>query len=346
MPKRSSTKLLRWVALGSRILAACGMLALAGCPLLLGDDFRLDEPQREPEPEPNDMTAPSVVSVTPGDGFQGVAPDVVVVVTFSEPMNRAAVEAAYASTDLPADGVTFSWSERDTVLRITPNAPLSVATGTDPDQVAPSSYTFELTETAEDVSGNALAPESVTFSVIREITQILESVRDRALTGTWRGDGIYGVADCEEVDTTVCMGDSISTGEPQYKGFVTFDLDPLASNDIGVSLARLGLAVSLIVGDPFLDLGTLTLEHVSFAGIGEDAFSAPASSVIGQVTTEANIGDVLSVDVLAAVNADIGTRSRSQFRFAFDTSSDVDGAADVVMIDWSSLALTLTYRVP
>ena len=182
-------------------------------------------------------TPPTVIDVTPGDGSRGVAPDVAIIVTFSERMDTTSVERAYSSTDLPPDRVTFSWSDGDTVLSILPDAPLTVATGIDPDQVTAASYQIEITASARDLSGNELPPERVQFSVMREIAQKLPSVRQRNLTGTWRGDGVYGVIDCEEIDTTVCVGDSI-TAEATYKGFITFDLSALPASGVSVSAAR------------------------------------------------------------------------------------------------------------
>jgi hypothetical protein len=325
-----------------RVFAATfSALFLAGCPQLLEDDFEL----ARPGPDPNDMTPPTVVSVTPGDGFAGVPPDAVIVVTFSEPMDRESVENAYTSPDLPRSAVTFSWSENDTVLTIRPQAPLSVASGSDPDEVAAATYELELTSGAHDVSGNALVREHVEFSVIREITQTLDGVQQRSLTGNWRSDGVYGVSDCEESSTAVCIGDSPMAGTPAYRGFATFDLSELGE-DIGVSAARLSVDVSEIVGDPFLDLGALAVDHVDFDEIGDAAFAATALSLVGTMASSADVGDTLGVDVVGPVNADVGERRRSQFRFSFSSETDADSVADVVICDWTSLELTVTYRTP
>jgi hypothetical protein len=324
-------------------VAACAVF-VTGCPQLLDDDFRMAG--TEPAPDPNDVTAPTVVDVTPGDGFSGVPPDVVITVTFSEAMDRGSVESAYTSPDLPASAVRFSWSESDTVLRITPEAPLRVASGDDPDDVEPAAYEFELTSAARDVSGNALVPKHVEFSVIREITRALRGVQQRRLTGSWRSDGIYGVLDCEEGQTTICVGDSLSAASTTYKGFVSFDLNALGGDAGGVSVARLSLDVSNMFGDPFPDLGSLTVEHVEYEEIGADAFAAEPLSVVGIMASSGEIGDTLGVDVVVPVNADLGQRRMSQFRFAFSSATDDDGVADVIISDWGTLSLTLTYLTP
>lgn len=325
-----------------RAVAASALaLLLAGCPQLLDDDFRMGGSQ----PDPNDRTAPTVVNVTPGDGFSGVPPDVVIAITFSEAMDRGSVESAYTSPDLPRSAVGFLWSEGDSVLHITPEAPLTVASGDDPDQVEPVTYELGLTSDAHDVSGNALVPEHVEFSVIREITQTLGGVQERSLTGNWRSDGVYGVLDCEEARTTVCVGDSLSDPATTYKGLVTFDLNELGGAG-GISAARLSLDVSNMFGDPFADLGSLTVEHVAYAQISLAAFASAPLSVVGTMASSGEIGDRLGVDAVVAVNADLGERRRSQFRFAFSSPTDDDGAADIIISDWSTLSLTLTYRTP
>jgi hypothetical protein len=87
-------------------------------------------------------------------------------VQFSESMNPASVIAAYESTSLPANSVTFSWKtatsgqafgQPNSILVITPNAALTVG----------STYSFTLGTGAKDISGNPLAAaKTFRFNVI------------------------------------------------------------------------------------------------------------------------------------------------------------------------------------
>ena len=97
-----------------------------------------------------DSTPPAVASVSPGDGQVGVARTTGVSVTFSEPMDKSATEAAFALVRR-SDGAqvagTSSWSENTLTFR--PAAPLEQATD----------YAAKVGVGARDAAGNALAVE-------------------------------------------------------------------------------------------------------------------------------------------------------------------------------------------
>ena len=119
--------------------------------------------------------APSVVSVSPSNGASGVAANAVITLTFSEPMDKSAVEGAYSSSTLPRGSVSFSWSGGDTVLQITPNQPLARATGSSPTTAA-RVYAFELGTAAVDLEGEALPRFSTSFTTLRELTQLARHI--------------------------------------------------------------------------------------------------------------------------------------------------------------------------
>jgi hypothetical protein len=334
-----------------------GALFTCACPQLLDDDF--GESDGELGQGGGAGHGPSsgglgggagdglhVLGTVPEDGAVGVLPDTAFVITFSAPMKRSSVVAAYRSGDVPASGASFSWSEDDSVLRIQPERALRAESGADPAGVAALEYSFEISSLAEDQTGRRLAATHVSFNVARSITQTLTAVRDRDLTGNWRGDGVYGVADCERVDTSICVGDSISTGEPTYKGFMTFDLRDLPANLVAITAADLGWVVSGMFGTPFDDLGTLRIEPVSFEVIGDAAFSGNNVAEPANMSAQGGIGASASASVLPAVSADWASDNESQFRLAFATGSDQDGVADLFQCEWSTARLQVSYWLP
>jgi hypothetical protein len=364
-------------AIGQRLVALQVACSLCGCPQRLDDDFQvgvsateapdplaalevsapqggnpdvgeddpLDPASGTGQPPAQDARA-TLVSSVPEDGASGVLPDANLVLTFSAPMNRAAVEAAYTSSDLPASEVSFAWSDADRVLHIQPNAALRSSAGSDAAAVEAVSYAIDIGSGARDAAGNALVPRRISFSTARAIRQRLHAVTDRDLTGNWRTDSSYGLADCEREDTTVCVGDSPATGEPAYRGFITFDLRQAPASLIEITAAEVSCSIALVYGTPFTSLGALHVDHVEFDAIGDEAFSLAAFPERQSRTTPMNIDDVLAVDALAAVRSDWSVRDYNQYRLAFATGSDGDGSADQLGCDWSTVALALTYWLP
>jgi hypothetical protein len=259
-------------------------------------------------------------------------------------MNRASVEAAYGSSDLPASEVSFTWSAADTVLHIRPYSALRSSSGSDPADVPAVRYALGIGAGAQDAQGHALQPKQLSFSIARSITRVLHVVENRDLTGNWRSDSVYGLADCERIDTTVCMGDS-PAGDAVYHGFMTFDLSSVPAQLIEVSAAQLSWTATTIYGSPFA-LGTLEVDHVVFDALGDAAFAAQALPEHESLTGPVPAGSVLTVDERAAVRADWGVRARSQYRLAFATGTDGDGMPDQLVSDWSSAQLALTYWLP
>lgn len=299
------------------------------------------------DPAPVDTTPPSVVEVSPPSGEVGVPSDAVIVITFSEAMDRAATEAAYTSEDLPADAVTFAWNGASTELTITPNAPLELATGTDPELVPAKEFAYELSEGARDRAGNPLAPARFGFSTLRRIEQLFPAVQDRDLTGNFRSNGSYGNGDCaRNASTAVCVGDSGQPANVQYKGFLSFELEPFALGEGQLVSALLSLELTAVEGNPFGGLGNLILEHVSFDEIDDDAFEDEPLAVVGGIAQQAAPGAVLQGDVRSFVEADLAEERSTQFRLRFSQATDGDGDTDIVVSDWSTQSLRLTFLLP
>jgi len=334
-----------------RRLGPLWVTLLLGCPQVLDDHFDVAGSVLDSGADAGvlgklDATSPVIVSSVPADGTRGVLPDAALVLTFSTRMDRKSVEAGYSSTDLPASAVSFEWSPGDKVLRIRPKSPLRSASGSDPAAVTAVTYGFEIGAGARDAAGHALEPKRVSFSVARAITQPLHAVQNRDLTGNWRGDSIYGVGECDRPATGVCMGDSLASGEPAYKGFLTFDLRAVPPELIQISAAELKGNVSLVLGTPFTSLGTLQVEHIVFDTIGDAAFAAEPLPERQSWSSPVSAGDVLSFDLLAPLRSDWSVRNYSQFRLEFERATDLDGAVDVLTWDGPSAQLALTYWLP
>jgi methionine-rich copper-binding protein CopC len=91
-----------------------------------------------------DTTAPSVVSTNPTNNATNVASNSTIILTFSEAMNQASVEAAFGSSPL----ISCSWAW---------NAASTVATCTPASLAANTQYNISLGASAEDNAGNNLA---------------------------------------------------------------------------------------------------------------------------------------------------------------------------------------------
>jgi hypothetical protein len=325
-------------------------LALPACPQLLDDSFETlptppstDAGDGGREPPSSDIGPPRVLRSSPANGARGVASDTSIVVTFNEPMDTAATIAAYTSADLPAAALSFSWRENDSVLVLTPRLPLPVASGTDPASVVARELRFQIGPGARDAGGISLAaaPVSIAFTTLREITQTFDVVKDRNLTGNFRGDNTYGVVECEQQDTSVCAGDGLGAAEAPYRGFLTFDLGALPEGS--VESAELSLSATAILNGPF-ELGSLKAEQVSFVGIDFASFQAQPEAEVGVIASNALIGQVMSVDATASAAAKAG--GLTQYRLRFDSDTNSDGGPDIILFDWTTPHLTVNYRLP
>ena len=100
-----------------------------------------------------DVIPPTVVSTDPPDGTVDVALNASVSVTFSEPMNQAATEAAISV--VPAFGCTFTWDPGGSTVTCVPGSNLTANT----------LYTVTVGTGAQDLAGNPLqAPFVFSFT--------------------------------------------------------------------------------------------------------------------------------------------------------------------------------------
>jgi len=139
-----------------------------------------------------DTTPPSVVSVVPADGAQGVTDDATIIVTFSEPMDKTSAQAAVQSSDLGS--LIFNWLD-DQTMEVVPAA-LSYAQGGP--SVAATDYGYSVTNVAEDLAGNPLPTNfDASFATLREITDFMPETFEGAVSADgslWElNDGVIPV---------------------------------------------------------------------------------------------------------------------------------------------------------
>jgi hypothetical protein len=105
--------------------------------------------------------APTVESTTPADGATNVSIGSTIAITFSEAMDPATTEAAFAVS--PAVTCTFSWNPADTTVTCDPDADLA----------ADQSYTVTIGAGAESDAGQPLGTAaSFSFSTGATVTEL------------------------------------------------------------------------------------------------------------------------------------------------------------------------------
>lgn len=291
-------------------------------------------------PDPDDTTAPSIVSVTPATGETGVPADAQIVITFSEPMDRGTVEDAYASPQLPFDKISMSWNAAGDTLTIRPDQPMALAEGigNDPSLVTPLSYALSLAASAADLAGNPLA-SGLDLSFSTQKRMATTAGIDADLTRYRVSNG--GVA---PVGTDLRIGDNASL---TYRGFVTFDLSKLPAS-AQIEEASLGVRQVGVAGTPFV-LGALDALHITYATVNGVAWSAPALDSMGALTQDGTLGP-RSIDVSTAVADDYEHRveraNRSQYRLEFPTANNGDGDEDTITFATATFELSLFYIAP
>lgn len=323
----SPTSLFRRSLAAALLLAASG----AGCA---DDPGMMDDPIEEPPP---DTEAPFVVDTVPAANATGIAADDKIFITFSEPMDTASVEAAFASEDLPPGAASFAWDADHTVLTITPQEPLEYAEGegTDLSLVPPRTYAIAIGTGATDVAGNALEqPLSLSFATRRRMLAVFEldgmltrALRDTIVLGgenAWAGDGANG---------------------DRYHSYLTFDLAELPAGS-DVELASFRGRQLAPMGAPY-NLGPVVAEHVTFGAITGSAMgSLEAMSQPGVFSSDA-VEQFKTIDVTSQVQDDVANRAeredRSQYRLQIEQATNGDEVADLAAFEKASFRMYIQY---
>lgn len=292
-----------------------------------------------------DTTPPTIVTTLPANNATGVVAATTIVITFSEPMNKLVTQSAYqsASPRLTPPVIQFTWDATGTVMTVTPNVALAVASGSDPDPAVTvaNTFSYQITNVATDLAGNALAAASSTFKTQRRITQDLPIIV--ALGRSVRADGIVG--GCVEI----CAGDSGLAANAQYKGFIGFDITGVPAGIQVWEFANINMNQNQVSGAPYATLGgALLLDHVNFPTINAASFNTASLRAIGTLSTTATLENK-TLGILVAVQDDYANRvargNRTQYRMAFPTVSDFDATFDGAIFSGTN-TLNVRYFLP
>lgn len=267
-----------------------------------------------------DTTPPTVSSVTPTSGTLGVERDAYAQVTFSEPMDVAATQGAYACmVGSTVVGGNFSWFNRNMVMRFTPTSAFAYGT------------TVACTvrggaSGARDVAGNRLVSTfTSTFRVLRYATVMVRGAA--SLDGT-----IFNSGSTQPYALYIYVGDTASN--LAARGFFEFDLTAVPADVRRVTGATMNFYLYGIGGD-LNAMGTPYVEHVNF-GATLDNSDYALSPLAGSPAVFATTIGARLVWVTAWVQDDITNRvargNRSEFRMRFPTEVTADGAPDALYI--------------
>lgn len=286
--------------------------------------------------QPADTTPPAIASTTPTANETGVGATTKIVVTFTESMDPATVEAAYSSADLPASQASFAWNEANTVLTINADAGLDYAEGigTDPSAVPAKTYTISIGTGATDYAGNALeAPLALTFATKRRMVAAFGL--DAALTRVSLGGSLLGPSN------DMWIGDNAV--DNTYRSYVTFDLSTLPSDAV-VESAQYAARQLAPEGAPY-NLGAVMAQHLSFPTLNNLGSVQPIS-LPGAYSQDAT-AESKAIDVTSQVADDILHRaernSRSQYRLQIDQATNSNSTTDKAIFAKGTFEMTVVY---
>jgi hypothetical protein len=299
-----------------------------------------------------DTTPPTVLDFTPAPGAIGIARSASITVRFSEPMDKASAQTAFAITSPSGfNSGVFDWNTAGTEMTFNPDADFPYGTTVD----------WRVSTAAKDAAGNALGTNvSASFRAVRVNTVTINY--DPPTSGTayspdyWRQTYVF-------LGATV--GDSGSGMGSAARLLLGFRLDTLPEDLTQIAACRLKWYVDGQYGEPFSVLGRLLLERVYIGeaiGTSTMEWTNPLSRaqyessaldtpiiVPSSVVTNDGIFDVTSWARLDwQERASRGTK-RSQFRLRFEIPNDNDTMNDVVYTDEAAPTLAeleVTYEYP
>jgi hypothetical protein len=298
-----------------------------------------------------DTTPPTVLSATPASGTLGVARNASITVTFSEPMDKASAQTAFAITSPTGfDSGVFNWNAADTEMTFNPDTDFPYGTTVD----------WGVSTAAKDASGNPLeANVAASFRAIRANTVTIDF--DPSTTGSATSPGY-------DKQTHLFLGSlvgDVGGSSNHHRLLLGFRLDALPNELTQITLSRLKWYVTRQNGDPFANLGYLFLERV-YIGEAIALSNAQSTNPAARLQYESQALNTPFVipssaltpngvfDVTPFVALDWQERtnrgtSRSQFRLRFELPNDGDATNDVLSTDETvstPAELEITYEYP
>jgi hypothetical protein len=298
-----------------------------------------------------DTTRPTVLSHMPGASAIGIARNASITVVFSEPMDKAATQTAFAiTTPTGFNAGVFDWNTAGTEMTFNPDADFPY--GAD--------VTWRVSTAAKDLAGNTLGSAATgTFRVIRVNTITIDF--DPQTSGSasspdyWKQTYYYSAAR---------VGDW--AGNTAYRLFLGFTLDVLPDNLTQITSAKLRWYISGRNGDAFGNLGRLLIERV-YIGNQIALSTADTTNPEARVQYESQAlnppifvasGDLMTTgvfDVTSFVSLDWQEKTnrgskRSQFRLRHEIPTDNDSSSDEIYSSEDSAPnlaeLEVTYQHP
>lgn len=265
-----------------------------------------------------DLTRPTVAGPTPG--ASGQPRRFQLVLTFSEPMDRASTEAALTVTENTGStpktlSGTATWAQGDRQLTFEPSS----------DATYGAFISWSLTATAKDPAGNSLVPASASnvFRIIRLEQRVLSSeFSDGDISLNYTSGHRLVITDGRAVDVGG-TGPSFSDGGIlMARGFLSFDLSPIDPNAARIVSAELAVHLDYVTdNNPFTKWGALTWQAVDY---GTNLLGGAAYDMAGGATgvlATTNATGWKQVDVTSLADSRWKNRTtegtRTQFRFAF-----------------------------
>lgn len=227
-------------------------------------------------------------------------------------------------------------------MTIVPNDPLEYAEGTSATTTDALSYTFTISSAGESEEGVSLEDDTeASFSTLRRLslsysqdTELSGRVRD--LGGSSLLAGSYSLGDNNINDTA--------------RAFVTFDLSALPEGPVTVEDGNLHARFSTVQGNPFVDLGAVVYQHISYDTFNDALFDVDslgaASGLFSTINDDEVDRDVTNIAATAVEDPEtFGQRVQFRFRWVFDETDD-DGQSDSVTLTAGDLGLELQVLVP
>ncbi len=299
-----------------------------------------------------DTTAPTVLNATPTNNAIGIARNASITVRFSEPMDKASAQTAFAITSPPGfNSGVFDWNAAGTEMTFNPDTDFPYGATVD----------WRVSTAAKDTSGNTLeANATASFRVIRINTVTINY--DPPTSGTGQSPDYWR-------QTYVFLGAAVgdSGGDPSFsfRLFLGFNLHSLPEDLTMISLCRLKWYSHGQNGAPFSSLGRLLLERVYIGeAIALSTLDSTNPAARAQYESPALDAPIIVPSSLVATNGTIDVTSwarldwqergsrgskRSQFRLRFENPNDNDAANDLVYTEETAPTLAeleVTYEYP